>query len=153
MVFRGPHRSCMAPRAGCAEMAVVGTRSAAAADAGVKLVTLGRIAAVFAVRVGRRGVRVVNALRRSASRRCGERGWTDLGAWEKGLTRTGRARRVIESIVTFILGARGHVGGDCGDGEVKAVGGVAVSCRGGEVEVGDEISSGSRRHADGGSTT
>lgn len=66
MVFRGPHRICEAApaRAGWAEMADLGTRSATAAPAGegAKLTRLGRIAAVEGERLGRRGVRVAKVL-------------------------------------------------------------------------------------------
>lgn len=65
MVFRGPHRICEAPSAGCAEIALEGTISADAAVGGVKLVgrTVRRMAPVEGVRVGRRGMRVVKVLR------------------------------------------------------------------------------------------
>lgn len=65
MVFRGPHRICEPPSAGCAEMALVGTMSAEAAVEGVKLVgrTVRRMAPVEGARVGRRGMRVVKVLR------------------------------------------------------------------------------------------
>lgn len=59
-------------------MALLGTRSAAGAPAtlaaGRKLVMLGRMAAVGAVRVGRRGVKVVNVLLGAAKVSFGESG-------------------------------------------------------------------------------
>lgn len=64
MVFRGPQRICISPKAGCAEMALEGTISADAAVEGVKLEgrAVRRIAPFMGVSEGRRGTRVVNVL-------------------------------------------------------------------------------------------
>lgn len=67
MVFRGPQRICISPRAGCAEMALEGTISAEAAVEGVKLDgrAVLRMAPFRGVNDGRRGTRVANVLMRS----------------------------------------------------------------------------------------
>lgn len=69
MVFRGPHRICISQSAGCAEMLVEGTTSAADAVDGVKKpMVVRRMAAVEGVRDGRRGESVVKVLFENTNR-------------------------------------------------------------------------------------
>lgn len=71
---------------------------------------------------------------------------TNLGVWAQGLARAGRARRVMERMVAFIVAEelvprRGQLSGD-GEGQVEIEGEVAGVVK----QVGVEISSGSLHH-------
>jgi hypothetical protein len=89
----------MSARAGCAEMAVLGTTSTA--PVGRKLVMLGRMAAVGAESVGRRGEKVVNVLKPGVSLVFFLLGGfmfegTDRGAAMVVRVTSGRAKRVTD---------------------------------------------------------